>query len=268
MVSQQKGSVVSTAAYLLFYRRRSSQPLGPPALQELVNKVRNPDTTESTDASDAEYDSSGEGERLGGRSLASYRRPGSSSAGTAAAGAAATETHLQARLGAGGLGNVASQAVIQRLTNDEDDEGYGSGNQAVTNQSAGWGFDNIDEGDDNLGTLLADVDDEDRPSYHSMEGADTPGETSSNQPNAGSDYANSSNGHFDDDMMDGDGHIPGNHYNDDHDDGMFDDVGDDYMRDGEAPLIEHMPVVSVSAADDDATIDDEPPVRDIKLGEE
>lgn len=35
-------AVISPSAYLLFYRRRSSTPLGPPYLQSLVTAARNP----------------------------------------------------------------------------------------------------------------------------------------------------------------------------------------------------------------------------------
>lgn len=42
---------MSSAAYLLFYRRRSSQPLGPPELQELVNKARNTDSSSEDELS-------------------------------------------------------------------------------------------------------------------------------------------------------------------------------------------------------------------------
>ncbi|KAF2218914.1 hypothetical protein BDZ85DRAFT_253228 [Elsinoe ampelina] len=50
MVSKTSpGSVVTTAAYLLFYRRRSDKPLGPPYLQALVTEAR-----AAADASDDE----------------------------------------------------------------------------------------------------------------------------------------------------------------------------------------------------------------------
>ena len=58
-VSEQGKSVVSPSAYLLFYRRRSATPLGPPYLQELVEKARNPPD------SDDEPTKSQDGHRLG-----------------------------------------------------------------------------------------------------------------------------------------------------------------------------------------------------------
>ncbi|PVI05610.1 UCH-domain-containing protein [Periconia macrospinosa] len=85
-VSKCGRSVVTTAAYLLFYRRRSAGPLGPPALQEIVNKWRDPDMTdgdEENDGASSRNDSpAGNGLRLDGSS-----RNGSSSAFATGAGA-------------------------------------------------------------------------------------------------------------------------------------------------------------------------------------
>ncbi|KAL1305868.1 hypothetical protein AAFC00_004018 [Neodothiora populina] len=225
-VSQQNpNKVASTAAYLLFYRRRSDQPLGPPALQELINKVKNPDVD---DASDAEYDSSGEGARLGDRSSASSRLlPGSSSAGTAAAGAA-NET-LPPKGGASGLGNAANQVARLREMS-EDDEGYSSG--PVTNLTSGWGFGGL--GDENLHSLsggsggagsantpAGDDDDDD--------------DAASDRPEIGSDYAGSSGGdRLINDSNDFDDDVPGHGgdwssgINQDDDD-MFMDAPDDSL---------------------------------------
>lgn len=55
--------MVSAAAYLLFYRRRSSEPLGGPRLQEIINSY----DTRSADDED-NFSGSGEGRRLGGDS--------------------------------------------------------------------------------------------------------------------------------------------------------------------------------------------------------
>ncbi|KAF2481615.1 hypothetical protein BDY17DRAFT_253006, partial [Neohortaea acidophila] len=83
----------SAAAYLLFYRRRSDQPLGGPMLQELVYEARNPSISSqhqpdnSTNGADAsatgDESDSGEG-RLGGPNGSTF--PGSSSAAGAGVG--------------------------------------------------------------------------------------------------------------------------------------------------------------------------------------
>lgn len=165
---------MSTAAYLLFYRRRSATPLGPAYLQELVLKARNPD-----EASEAE-DESGEGERLGDHSSATSRLLGSSNAGAVEAGARITGT-LQQGANAGGPGRGVSQAA--RLMNEvDDDEGislndelYGNGSNnnvtavALANQDATWGFDGLGEEDDNTTSV------------------NTPADTASDRPDVGSD---------------------------------------------------------------------------------
>ncbi|KAF2763298.1 UCH-domain-containing protein [Pseudovirgaria hyperparasitica] len=51
--SRQPESCISTAAYLLFYRRRSDKPLGPPYLQNLVQEAWNPiQAAEESNATD------------------------------------------------------------------------------------------------------------------------------------------------------------------------------------------------------------------------
>ena len=158
-------SVISTAAYLLFYRRRSAQPLGPPELQDIVNKARNPGQSPSVDGSDAEDSSSGEGARLGNRSSASSRLLGHSSAGAVGAGAI---TGTRPREGAGdGRGSAANRAATLRDTSE--DEGYQSG-PLVANETSTWGF-----------SGLQDVD----TTAHSGE------DTASDRPEVGSDYADS-----------------------------------------------------------------------------
>ncbi|THW50481.1 cysteine proteinase, partial [Aureobasidium pullulans] len=166
---QNPEGVVSTAAYLLFYRRRSPTPLGPAYLQELVLKARNPE-----EASDGE-DESGEGERLGDHSSASSRLPGSSNAGAVGAGAAITGTPQQGA-NAGGPGRGVSQAVMptSEFNDDEgislNDELYDSNTTAATlaNQEASWGFEVLGE-DDNTTSV------------------NTPADTASDRPDAGSD---------------------------------------------------------------------------------
>ena len=181
-VSQVSGErAMSSAAYLLFYRRRSAEPLGPPYLRELVEKARNPvpegnDNDHETSARTAENsddDLAGE-DSLGGPRPFSHLH-GSSSDGTkAGAGARIPDDRRPVRAGqapnGGGLaaGQLANQSVRTTMSNDgdvydegvgldyDDDEGVGIGTlggktlygpprpPAVSaSQGGGWSFDNI-----------------------------------------------------------------------------------------------------------------------------
>jgi ubiquitin carboxyl-terminal hydrolase 4/11/15 len=126
-------SVVTSAAYLLFYRRRSSQYLGSPDLRQLVTQFRNPE--EEVIDSNAEDESAsrttspsgqGKGHRLGGSSFLN----GSSSASVAAGagrlqhrrggdGSAAQGTQAKSAKGLPGLDGYDADA--------DEDEGYGGG---------------------------------------------------------------------------------------------------------------------------------------------
>lgn len=158
MSRQDPEKLVSTAAYLLFYRRRSSQPLGPPYLQELVNKARNPIDGDSAEASDADSES-GEGGRLGDRSSASSRLPGSSSAGTVGAGAApgTSQRLLLPGVSDAGHGSGANRAAMLRETSEDegislehDDLGPTTAINYLPAQT--WGFDNLDDADGDINT--------------------------------------------------------------------------------------------------------------------
>lgn len=103
----------NAAAYLLFYRRRSSNPLGPQYLQDLVNEARNPVAPTDSQANDdtaAEESDSGEG-RLGGRANGSLR----SSGGWNGAGAGANS----ARGGSGGISGARQGAGSSLMTKGE-----------------------------------------------------------------------------------------------------------------------------------------------------
>lgn len=107
--------MVTKAAYLLFYRRRSNRPLGGPALAGLTEsafKDESADSEESDNDNSPSKGGSGEGKRLGGSS-----RNGSSSASTAVAAA-----HQP---GDGGLqGAVRRKTKAKdRQAQDEDDDG-------------------------------------------------------------------------------------------------------------------------------------------------
>ncbi|KAF2465810.1 UCH-domain-containing protein [Lindgomyces ingoldianus] len=173
-------SVVTSNAYLLFYRRRSSGPLGPPYIQEIVNAVMNPDSEEAddSDATNSRNPSrspAGNGLRLGDSS-----RDGSSSAFNGAAagallrGGGSTSAGNQASRGAGvGMADdevmhdaEQEQEQEQPPPYDEgyadDDEGYGrcAVNIASTYDhlypSPGWGFGGVD----NSGVEQVDVGDD------------------------------------------------------------------------------------------------------------
>lgn len=124
-------SPVSSAAYLLFYRRRSAEPLGPPSLQKLVQNTRNPPELEVNSAADSEDELAGEG-NLGGHRPSSHLH-GSSSDGTragAGAGVRATNGSNRAVGNGVGTGGQARQQVLssvnQRATRtNDDDEGIG-----------------------------------------------------------------------------------------------------------------------------------------------
>ncbi|KAF2751231.1 UCH-domain-containing protein [Sporormia fimetaria CBS 119925] len=81
--------VVTPAAYLLFYRRRSPLPLGPPYLQKLVQQFRNPGSEPSSDdeGSESAGNTSSGGLAGNGLRLGDSSRNGSSSDFAAAAGA-------------------------------------------------------------------------------------------------------------------------------------------------------------------------------------
>lgn len=75
---------MTKAAYLLFYRRRSSTPLGPESLQRIVQKDIEAGSDEDSDTENRSRSPAGNGLRLGGSS-----RNGSSRAGAVGAGAVA-----------------------------------------------------------------------------------------------------------------------------------------------------------------------------------
>ncbi|KAK6441950.1 hypothetical protein LTR95_001810 [Oleoguttula sp. CCFEE 5521] len=125
----------SAAAYLLFYRRRSTTPLGPPYLQKLVEDYHNPPpalpapSKVDVNANDEAYESdSGEG-RLGDPTSI---LPGSSGlsyhgAGVAAATTVGSKRPLQSRSAGSGVGGVGAglRAKPRSLMGEDDDEDEG-----------------------------------------------------------------------------------------------------------------------------------------------
>ncbi|KAF2105941.1 hypothetical protein BDV96DRAFT_607854 [Lophiotrema nucula] len=123
-------NVVTSSAYLLFYRRRSSVPLGPPYLQEIDEKFLNPSSDDPEDSRDDEATSRNPSPSGNGLRLGDSARNGSSSAGAAAAGvgalrgggsALARENHPQ--------NGAAVETQADEETDDPPayDEGYGGG---------------------------------------------------------------------------------------------------------------------------------------------
>jgi ubiquitin carboxyl-terminal hydrolase 4/11 len=137
--------VVSTAAYLLFYRRRSDRPLGGKLLQEI--------TEASTRAnSDDEGDSRAASPSGEGRRLVDSSRNGSTSA-LAGAGAA-----HQAGVGGSQAGLRVRSVEVDSSDNEEELPPYeskhqhSSSNFSIMDQPA-WSFDNI------TGPMVSDDDD-------------------------------------------------------------------------------------------------------------
>jgi len=154
---------VSRAAYLLFYRRRSPTPLGPPSLQRIVTAANGQNSEGENDDADIDAPRSrspaGNGSRLDDLS-----RNGSSSAGAIGAGVGALQG-----------GGSAHSAVESRLKNgvavagsnlsDDDadgetllcDEGYDDVDDTITGYSAytfapgrdnaAWSFDRLNSRD-------------------------------------------------------------------------------------------------------------------------
>lgn len=142
----QGAKLVSSAAYLLFYRRRSDKPLGPQYLQDLVTEFRNPPAEAACEDATAD-DESGE-DRLGGPAPSSQH--GSSSA-LVEAGVGATSNQMGSG-GSGGAGAAVRLLTQGPMTNSEDRMFGNVGNN-------GWGFDGIDETNGAGDSLLDAVDD-------------------------------------------------------------------------------------------------------------
>lgn len=144
-ISDPEVRVVSPAAYLLFYRRRSSEPLGPQYLRELVQTARNAPDNASTASSDDEL-ASGEG-TLGDPH--SSRLLGSSSNGAkagAGAGARGAESlHPKAPGGGDGSDAPSGRSPLARRRSSED-EGLGMNEDDlpsypnIVSVGAGWSF--------------------------------------------------------------------------------------------------------------------------------
>ncbi|KAH7063820.1 hypothetical protein BKA63DRAFT_586878 [Paraphoma chrysanthemicola] len=113
---------VTKNAYLLFYRRRTPSPLGPPELQHIVQTAENTPAPDS-DADDDEVDRSRPLESGNGQRLDASSRNGSSSAYTHGTGVAAGAGALR---GGGSLQHSAHASSLRNgvvagnLSDDED----------------------------------------------------------------------------------------------------------------------------------------------------
>ena len=148
MVSQRNpDNVVTSAAYLLFYRRRADRPLGPPYLQKITDQFRNPDCdedegSEGSDGANPSRSAAGNGLRLGDSS-----RNGSSSAFGAAAGVlgggSASAGSLQLSEAAVGTVDDDSEMLDQGIPLSYD-EGYAGGDAdgVFDGQTTGGFYDN------------------------------------------------------------------------------------------------------------------------------
>ncbi|KAF2448699.1 UCH-domain-containing protein [Karstenula rhodostoma CBS 690.94] len=173
--------VISTAAYLLFYRRRSSGPLGPPELQSIVNKWRNPDSeaagaSEEEEATSRNVSPSGNGLRLGGSS-----RNGSSSAFGAGNGTvvgalrgggsdSGAGSLLRNGVGAGNLDDESPPEYDEGYADDDDVAGAYSTNledvypplHSRLGGSPNWSFNNVERARDDGDSDAVAFDDEER----------------------------------------------------------------------------------------------------------
>lgn len=130
--------VQSSAAYLLFYRRRSDKPLGPPALQELVAEFRRPSASESGTGEDE----SGEG-RLGGPTSLLHGSPSASAAGAGAEG-------LRSGVGTGASVDNHPTPSLTRTTQSNNANRPFIGPQrppvyAINDPNPSWSFDSLME---------------------------------------------------------------------------------------------------------------------------
>lgn len=112
---------MTTAAYLLFYRRRSSQPLGGPFFEKIINAANSPSQSQSASRTTSP---SGEGRRL------EDSPPFHNGLSSALAGVGATH-----QAGGGGL-EVARTAARMRTGVDDDLPSYSSSVGIINDQEA------------------------------------------------------------------------------------------------------------------------------------
>lgn len=161
--------VVTAAAYLLFYRRRASHPLGGPFFEQLINSASQP----SSQSQPASRTSSPAGE---GKRLDDSSRNGSSSAftgvgaihqlgdgGLAAAGTAQRRTGVDDELPCYSENNVDAlvHSTLESMEVDDVDEGIADMNGTSFNLAQGthqrWSFSNLSNPGDDTSILTQRV---------------------------------------------------------------------------------------------------------------
>lgn len=111
---QNPQQVVTSAAYLLFYRRRSSGPLGGPTFEKILDKAGNPSqesTSQPASRTESPSAPAGEDKRLG-----DFSRIGSSSA--------SREVGAVHQAGSGGLGAIGTMTTVTRRNQEDELPGY------------------------------------------------------------------------------------------------------------------------------------------------
>lgn len=130
MSKASPSNIVDSTAYLLFYRRRSSEPLGGPLFREIVERF-------VEQSEDEELPDSGEGQRLG--------EGGSSQSGSSSAlqGAEATHQHENP-------GGEENMGFVLHRSNDDNATLPAGGFNPVSGSNS-WSFNTLDLGNDGHG---------------------------------------------------------------------------------------------------------------------
>ncbi|KAK1731256.1 ubiquitin carboxyl-terminal hydrolase [Colletotrichum acutatum] len=156
-------SVVTRAAYLLFYRRRSEGPLGGPRFKEIFDKF-----DKDGEDDDEEDTDSGEDQRLvGGSSLTGSSRLGIGAEATHPRGnrGLASNTMSTANPGAEDElppyeGSSSTNVGSDNIQNSIEDEGIGmtdyNGDSTAFSATQGWNWNSLDSADGNNNSLGLD----------------------------------------------------------------------------------------------------------------
>ncbi|XPS80390.1 Ubiquitinyl hydrolase 1 [Ascochyta lentis] len=158
-VSKSSGQgAVTKAAYLLFYRRRTDHPLGPPSLQKIVQKEVDAGSEEDSDTENRSRSPAGNGSRLGGSSRNGSSRTGAPRAGAEALHGGGSALSAAATPRESGAGVETLEGNSPPLYDDETfyeennfssidtDAGsmmYGPLAPSYLNDEPAWSFDNL-----------------------------------------------------------------------------------------------------------------------------
>lgn len=137
----------------MFYRRRSSKPLGGPRFAKIFEQFDHVDEEEDGD----EADTAGEGQRLGGRSSPTGSLPNGSKAGALRPRPSRNETTTTVRSLKGSdsddeelpsYAEPTQGGVIHNSIEDDESSAMRGGYQPLTfNAMQGWNFDNLSSND-------------------------------------------------------------------------------------------------------------------------